>query len=264
VAKTAALEKVGAIVAANSAEVFARCQIVILMLVDSAAADEVLERGTPDFADRVKDRTIVQMGSTSPNYSKALEAELRCAGAHYVEAPVSGSRRPAEAGQLVVMLAGEEEAVTRIRPLLAPMCGETVACGSAPNALLMKLAVNIFLMAVVTGLAESMHFADRNGLDLTLLAKILNSGQLASDISRVKIAKLVGRDFAVQAAVPDALEANRLVAETARAAGIATPILDVCHALYGETLAMGLGACDMVAVLRAIEARSDRIPLAMT
>jgi 3-hydroxyisobutyrate dehydrogenase len=231
------------------------------MLVDAEAADAVLERGAPGFADRVKGRTIVQMGSTPPVYSKALEIDLRCAGANYVEAPVSGSRRPAEAGQLVAMLAGEEETIARIRPLLAPMCRETVVCGSAPNALLMKLAVNIFLMAVVTGLAESVHFADRNGLDLTQLAAILNAGQLASDISRVKIPKLVGRDFAVQAAVPDALEANRLVAETARAAGIATPILDVCHALYGETLAMGLGEYDMVAVLRAIEARSDSIAL---
>ena len=68
--------------------------------------------------------------------------------------------------------------------------------------------------------------------------------------------KLVARDFAVQATISDVLENNRLIAEAAREAGIASPLLDVCHALYGETRALGFGDDDMVAVLRAIEARS--------
>jgi len=54
------------------------------------------------------------------------------------------------------------------------------------------------------------------------------------------------------------LENNRLIAEAAREAGIASPLLDVCHALYGETLALGHAGADMVAVLRAIEARTAK------
>lgn len=67
----------------------------------------------------------------------------------------------------------------------------------------------------------------------------------------------MAEDFEVQAAIPDVLKNNRLVAEAARAAGIASPLLDVRHALYGETLALGLAQADMVAVVRAIEARTD-------
>ena len=81
---------------------------------------------------------------------------------------------------------------------------------------------------------------------------------MASDVSRVKAPKLVGRDFAVQAAISNVLENNRLIAEVAREDGIASPLLDVCHALYGEALALGFGGADMVAVLEAIEARSER------
>ena len=66
------------------------------------------------------------------------------------------------------------------------------------------------------------------------------------------------QDFSVQAAISDVLMNNQLVIDAARAAGIASPLLDVCHALYGETHALGFGGADMAAVLKAIEARSDR------
>ena len=79
---------------------------------------------------------------------------------------------------------------------------------------------------------------------------------MANDVSRVKAAKLLAQDFAAQAAIGNVLYNNRLIAEAARAAGIASPLLDVCHALYAETEALGFGASDMVAVIRAIEARS--------
>jgi len=246
----------GADPAQNAPDVFARSQTVILMLADSEAIDTVLGRRTSAFASRVSGHTLIHMGTTSPTYSRGLEEDILSAGGRYVEAPVSGSRKPAEAGQLVAMLAGDANAIAEVRPLLDSMCRETMVCGQVPNALLMKLSVNLFLIALVTGLAEAVHFADHNGLDLNQLMAVLNVGPMASDVSRAKAPKLVGRDFEVQAAISNVLENNRLIAEVAREAGIASPLLDVCHELYGEALALGLGAADMVAVLEAIEARS--------
>ena len=252
------LAAAGAELAEDAAEVFAHSRTIILMLADGKAMDAVLARDSRAFAARVSERTLVHMGTTSPAYSRDLEADIRSAGGRYVEAPVSGSRRPAEAGQLVAMLAGDAEAVTDVRQVLIPMCRETMVCGLVPNALLMKLSVNLFLISLVTGLAEAVHFAENNGLDLNQLLAVLNAGPMASDVSRVKAPKLVGRDFAVQAAISNVLENNRLIAEVAREVGIASPLLDVCHALYSEALALGLGKADMVAVIKAIEARSER------
>lgn len=254
--RTGPLRAEGAKVADDAADVFRRARVVILMLADEAAIDAVLERGTPRFADLVADRTIVHMGTSSPVHSATLEADVLAAGGRYVEAPVSGSRVPAEEGRLVAMLAGRPEAVEEVRPLLAPMCAKTVVCGPAPKGLLMKLAVNIFLITTITGLAESLHFGERHGLDMGLLVDVLNSGQIASDVSRVKAVKLAARDFAAQAAIADVLKNNRLIAEAARRAGVASPLLDVCHALFGETLALGHGDLDMAAVVHAIEART--------
>ncbi|WP_037884878.1 NAD(P)-dependent oxidoreductase [Streptomyces sp. NRRL S-646] len=251
------LRAAGAEVAASAGEVFDRAETVILMLADESAVDAVLGRGGPDFAVRVAGHTVVHMGTTSPEYSAALQDDIRAAGGCYVEAPVSGSRVPAEEGQLVAMLAGDDDAVEAVRPLLAPMCRETFGCGSVPGALLMKFSVNLFLITLVTGLTEAFHFADRQGLDPRLLRDVLDAGPMASAVSRMKASKLLDRDFSVQAAAADVLKNNRLIAETARKAGLASPLLDVCHALFGEAVAQGHGGEDMAAVLRALEARSD-------
>jgi 3-hydroxyisobutyrate dehydrogenase len=258
--KTEPLREAGATVAASPADVFEQAGVVMLMLADDAAIDSVLARGTPDFGRIVARRTVVHMGTTAPGYSHGLEADVRAAGGGYVEAPVSGSRKPAEAGELVAMLAGERGAVDEVRALLAPMCVQTVVCGPVPRALLMKLSVNLFLITLVTGLAEAVHFAECNRLDMQQLLAVLDAGPMASTVSRTKASKLVHRDFAVQASISNVLENNRLVAEAARDAGLAAPLLDVCHALYGETKALGHGESDMAAVLRAIEARTASRP----
>lgn len=259
-ARCAPLREAGAEVAGSAGEVFERAGTVLLMLADETAVDAVLGRGTPDFAARVAGRTVVHMGTTSPEYSAALEDAVREAGGAYVEAPVSGSRAPAEQGRLVAMLAGDPSAAAAVRPLLAPMCREAFDCGAVPGALLMKLSVNLFLITQVTGLTEAFHFADRHGLDRRRFLDVLDAGPMASAVSRMKAPKLLARDFAVQAAAADVLKNNRLIAQAARKAGLASPLLDVCHALFGETVAGGHGGEDMVAVLCALETRTDGIP----
>lgn len=252
-----ALRAAGARVADDAGQVYAQCRTVILMLANDAAIDAVLARGTDDFAARVRGQVIVNMGTTSADFSRQLGADIEAAGGRYVEAPVSGSRKPAEAGQLVVMLAGHDDDVAAVRELVRPLCRDGFVCGAVPSALAMKLSVNLFLITMVTDLTESVHFAARQGIDLALFAEVLNAGPMASDVSRVKLGKLVAQDFSVQAAITDVLKNSRLVAEAARSAGIASPLLDASHALYGETEAQGLGASDMVAVIRAIERRTE-------
>ncbi|KQX62160.1 NAD(P)-dependent oxidoreductase [Angustibacter sp. Root456] len=259
--RAAPLTAFGALVVDDVAEVFAGADVVIAMLAGEPALDDVLGRGTPRLAELVAGRTLVAMGTTSPPYSRSLAAEVRAAGGEYVEAPVSGSRAPAEAGTLVAMLAGRDAAVAAVEPLLQPMCREVVRCGDVPEALLMKLAVNVFLIATVTGLVEAWHFADRHGLDLATFRRVVDSGQMASDISRVKTAKLLAGDLAPQAALADVLMNNRLITAAAREAGICSPLLDVCDGLLNEAVDLGRGAHDMVAVQAALEARTDRSAL---
>lgn len=120
----------------------------------------------------------------------------------------------------------------------------------------MKLAVNLYLVTTVAALAEAAHFAERHGLDLTTFVEIVDAGQLASPVARLKGAKLRDRDFGVQAAIHDVRKNSRLVVQAARAVGIAAPMAELADALYAETLDLGFGDEDMAAVVRALEARS--------
>jgi 3-hydroxyisobutyrate dehydrogenase len=253
------LREAGATVAVSVEEVFERTRIVILMLVNETVLDEVLRRGTPDFAKLVAGHIVVSMGSNPPDYSRGLAADILATGGRYVEAPVSGSRKPAETAQLVALLGGDADTVAGVRPLLAPMCRETILCGPVGNALLMKLTVNLYLCTMLAGLAEASHFAERNGLDLETFQAAIDSGPMASDLTRVKIPKLVSRDFSVQAATADAFNSTKLIAEAARAVGMASPVLDVCRTLYGESVELGNGRLDMVSVVAAIEARTEAL-----
>jgi 3-hydroxyisobutyrate dehydrogenase len=246
----------GAQVAADVPEVFERCGTVLMMLADERAADEVLGRGADRFAELVRGRTVVQMATVAPQYSRGLAEDIAAAGGRYVEAPVSGSRGPAEAGRLVGMLAGDPADRARVRPLLDPLCAAVFDCGEVPGGLVTKFAVNLFLITMVTGLAEAFHFAEAHGIDPALLERILDAGPMASTVSRAKADKLVRADFEVQAALADVLKNNRLIAAAAREREVASPLLDVCHALYGEAVALGHPAADMAAVIHALRARS--------
>ena len=120
-----------------------------------------------------------------------------------------------------------------------------------------RLGGNRFLTTPAPGWAGEWILPEGNRLKLSQFLDVLNEGPMASDVSRLKAPKIIGRDFAVEAAISNVLENTRLIAEVARGSGIASPVLDVCHALYGEALRLGLGDADMAAVLRAIELRSD-------
>ncbi|GAA3622954.1 NAD(P)-dependent oxidoreductase [Microbacterium awajiense] len=248
-----ALTDAGARAAASVAEVFAACDTVIVMLRNEHVVDTVLRAGDSSgpVAPLVAGRTVVNMGTLAPEASARIARDVEAAGGVYVEAPVSGSRRPAEQGELVAMIASPSDAVSRVAPLIAPMCARVVPCGPVPGGLTMKLAVNVFLIATMTGLAETFHFADAHGVDRETLRDVLDSGQMASAISRVKTAKLVADDLAPQAAISDVLMNAELIRDAARAAGIAVPLTDAGRDLYVEAADRGDGGLDAIGVVRA-------------
>lgn len=247
------LEACGARVAASAAEVFETARVVFVMLSDEAALEEVI---LADGSVPLKDRTVVLMSTVAPSWSSAFGRRIIDTGGAYVEAPVSGSRQPALESALVSMLAGDPVALDRVEPLVRLYSSSIHRCGPVPSALTMKLAVNSFLITLVTGLAEAFHFAESNGVDLDALRSVLDAGPMASSVSRAKTAKLVAEDFAPHAAIADVLKNSLLIRDRARESGHSSPLMDVCADLYEETVALGHAAEDMAAVIRALQGRS--------
>lgn len=251
-AKYPLIRETGGQVADTSDEVFARTKIVLMMLANGQAIDEVVGRHTERFAANVSGHVLVHMGTTAPSYSEELASAIRAAGGEYVEAPVSGSRKPAEAGELIGMLAGAPDVVDQVRPLLEPMTLKSVNCGEVPNALRMKLAVNLFLITQVASLAEAFNFARVHGLNLEVFRDVLDSGPMASSVSRIKLAKLVESDFAVQAALRDVHYNCRLISEAVSQANLTSPLMTASTDLFRVAEDLGHGHEDMAAVINAL------------
>lgn len=251
------LAEAGAKVAAAPGEVFAACPIVLMMLRNSEAIDATLGRGTDRFAAVLTGRTLVHMGTTSPEYSAALSADVAAAGGSYAEVPVSGSRGPAEAGKLVAMMAGQDAVLDRIEPLLAPMISGAVRCSAVPKALRMKLAANTYLVSLVTGLFEATNLARQGGLDLETFRDVLWDGPMACDVMRMKLPKLIAQDYAPQGSILNGLDNLSLMLGSGRSVGAAMPMTEAAERLWRDCAARGHLDDDMSAVLETYAALSE-------
>lgn len=253
--KLAQVLDAGATAAASVDEIFLHCEVVILMLATPAAIDAVLGRADGRLTTRVSGKLIINTGTTAPDYSAALAAAIRAAGGRYVEAPVSGSRQQARERKLVAMVAGDPDGIRTARALLGAICRDTFDCGAVPGGLKMKLAVNHFMIVMVTGLVEAFHFARHAGIDPDALRDVLAASPMASNVSQVKAGKLASGDWQPQATVADVLRNIDLVTDAAGAAGAFAPLLGICRSLYSQGVALNCADLDMVAVSEVLRAQ---------
>ncbi|CAM3684883.1 NAD(P)-dependent oxidoreductase [Nocardioides zeicaulis] len=245
------LAAAGATGAADVREVLERCEVVFFMLSDADALEDVLGWDGTGFGTRLGGRTLVNLGTVSATAASAFDERVRAAGGRYVEAPVSGSRVPAQRGELVVMLAGEGD-LDPVERLLAATSRTVVRCGPVPTATATKLSVNAFLVSLVTALAESVHLAERSGVDPAVLRDVLDAGPMASAVSRMRLAAMLEHDYTPQTAIDDVARNCALVLQLAEASGTTAPMARQSHELYRRSSDLGFGADDMAAVVEAL------------
>ncbi|GLB09954.1 hypothetical protein AtubIFM57258_005888 [Aspergillus tubingensis] len=225
--------------------------IIFTMLFNAPAIDSIL---TTSFLSSLRDKVLINTSSIPVSYSQHLSTIVHSAGGKYIEMPVSGSKVPAEQGQLVGMIAGDPDVVeTVVKPVVKPLTCAAVYCGrEIGSGLKMKYAVNTLLITLTVGLAESMNLAKAQGLDLEAWGKVLAAGPMASRYSGVKVEKMLRGDWEAQAAIKDCFNSTELIRAAAREVGVECPLMDVCGGLYGRAVEGGLGGEDMSAVGKVI------------
>ncbi|WP_265570041.1 NAD(P)-dependent oxidoreductase [Sphingomicrobium nitratireducens] len=249
----ARLGEAGATVALDPVALAESCDTIFLVLSTEQAADEVLQRdehGTIGLD--IEGRTIVQLATVSPDHSEALEVAVKAAGGAYVEAPVSGSRVPAERGELVAMIAGSHAAKARVLPLFDPFTAKVIDCGDVPGGIAMKLASNVMLVPLMLGIVESMAFAKRAGLDLAVFGEMLKSGQMASPILKVKVDKILSGDWSPQAQMDNVVTSGGDAVALAHRLGMADTLLERALAYVDAACEEGLDKEDVVAVFKLL------------
>jgi 3-hydroxyisobutyrate dehydrogenase len=174
------------------------------------------------------------------------------AGVAFVDAPVSGTKQPAEQGALVVLASGPPAARERCAPVFDAVGAKTVELGDEPGAATrMKLVLNAWLVALVEGLAESIQLAEGLGVDPAAFLEIIDGGPLGPPYAKLKGTMMIERSYEPSFALRWALKDASLVEEAARDAGLDLPLARTIAARMQEAVDAGHGDDDMAATVEA-------------
>lgn len=251
--KAEPLVQAGARLAASPAVLATDADTIILMLTGPAAIDAVLHGPEGLLAGPLAGKHIINMSTVPPAYTTRLEAMLAAHDAHLIDAPVSGSKKPAEEGTLVILAGGDEAEIAAAEPLLLAMGKQVVHCGGMGAGSAMKMAVNLLLATMMTGLAEALTLGERCGLDTAIMLDTMLAGPLACGLFRLKRQMLVEHAFPPQFPYRHMAKDMGFIMETAKDAGAPVPLGQVVAGLYGTEAGSPLADQDFAAVKCLLE-----------
>ena len=249
--RCAPLRDAGAALAASATEALRGVEILVTMLSDPPAVDELLDAGL--LADAPAGLVWLEMSTIGPTAARRFAARAADAGAEMLDAPISGSTAAAEAAALTSMVGGSEAALERARPVLKAMTKAHFHLGPSGAGAAMKLAVNVMLAAQTVAIAEALVMAEVAGIERADAYDVIAAGALASPFVDYKREAFLDPDGTPPAFALDLMHKDlRLALEQGAAAGL--PLLGAGASEAAVTLAAGLegGDEDLVRVADAL------------
>jgi 3-hydroxyisobutyrate dehydrogenase len=253
---TAALETAGAQVAATPADAVRDAEVVITMLPTADIVQSVVFDGGVAAA-FARDAVWAQMGTIGADETTALAGRLASMRPDVllVDAPVSGSKGPAQAGQLLILASGPAAAKAAADPVFAIIGRKTVWLGEAGQGSRMKLAVNAYMSVLIEGVAEALELARRMGIEASALAEAIEGGPLDAPIADAKLHKMQAGDYAPEFPLEWALKDVNLAIATA--GGGPLPVLEALSRQWTSAVDAGHGREDVSAARLALDTTPD-------
>ena len=254
---TAPLAEAGAEVAATPAEAVRDAAVVITMLpTPDVVTSVIFDEGVAGAFARWT--AWAQMGTIGEAASAEIARRLGSLRPDvlFVDAPVSGSKGPAEQGQLLILASGPAAAQEATRPVFAAIGRKTLWLGSEPGqGSRMKIVVNAYMSILIEGVAEALELATQLGVDTGKLAEAIDGGPLDAPIADAKLHKMERGDYAPEFPLQWALKDVDLA--LAEAPGATLPLLAALSRQWRATVDAGHGRED-VSVARLGLARVNR------
>jgi 3-hydroxyisobutyrate dehydrogenase len=247
------LAEAGAVVCATAAEAAAGAGILLTSLADGdavAAAIEGPDGGLAGLAPGSVWLEVSTIGVHETDRCAALAAE---AGVAYVDAPVLGTRKPAEDGTLTVLASGDDAAaLARCAPVFDAIASRVIQAGASGQGTRLKLVVNTWLHALLGALSEAVALADALGTDPALFLDAIDGTPVGSPYAGLKGKLMLARDYPASFAVELAHKDVRLALEAAGADARRLTVLAAMLERYGDAIELGHGRDDMAAVYEAV------------
>jgi 3-hydroxyisobutyrate dehydrogenase len=249
----------GAKVASTPAEAVSDGGLVLTMLTDGAATAMTMgaDDGSGALGEMLDEGSLwIQMGTIGLTWTNRLAELANARKVAFVDAPVSGSTGPAEAGELVILASGPENVRSRVKPVFEAIGSETVWLGQAGNGTRMKLAFNNWLAASTEALAETLALTDAMGLDPQAFVDVFADSPLSSPYAVTKGRAMVAGDFAPGFPLRLAFKDTALALDAAREPGLELPLTEALEGRWRGAISRGHGDQDLSAIITEANRRN--------
>ncbi|MCB1750100.1 MAG: NAD(P)-dependent oxidoreductase [Gammaproteobacteria bacterium] len=234
----------------NPAGVARRTDIVVLMVSDTPAVEQVLF-GSDGLAGGLRPGTLViDMGTSAVAATREFAGRLQQAGADFIDAPVSGGEIGARDASLAIMAGGEKSAIERARPLFEVLGKTFTHVGAVGAGQVAKAANQIIVGLNIGAVAEALALAESAGVDPARVRQALLGGFAASRILEVHGQRMIDGNFTPGGKVTTQHKDLRQALDLAAGLGLSLPATRLNMGLYQTLIDSGDGALDHSALIR--------------
>jgi 3-hydroxyisobutyrate dehydrogenase len=248
---TETLAEAGASPAPTAADAVRGSNVVITMLPTAEVVNSVLIGGgvVEAFADGA---VWAQMGTIGVGATDDLAGRVAALrpDVMFVDAPVSGTKGPAEAGKLLILASGPTQAQPIVRPVFGALGRMPIWLGEAGQGSRMKLVINAYLAALIEGVAEALELAKRLGVDPAKLDAMIQGGPLDAPLADAKLHKMERGDFSPEFPLEWALKDVELALSAVGADTL--PALAALAGAWRSAVEAGHGREDVAAAVLAL------------
>ena len=243
----------GAGVAASPAEAAQGAEAVWVCVSDTAAVESVMF-GPNGVEQALSEGMVIADSSTiSPAATRKFAERVACKGVQWVDSPMTGSKAGAEAGTLLFMIGGDEQAIEKLKPLYAAMGKKLFRMGETGKGQSAKLVMNLQIALIYEGFAEALTLAAKLGVDAEALVPLINSSMVKSGIVEYKAPFILQRDFAPNFPLRLMRKDIRLALDAAKEARVKLPGLETVEEIYDVAMEDGHADLDYSAILLLLE-----------
>jgi 3-hydroxyisobutyrate dehydrogenase-like beta-hydroxyacid dehydrogenase len=249
----------GGDVATTAAEVFQRCDRVILSLPSHREVGEVIAEVDATLR---PDHIIIDTTTGDPEHTMAIARELADRGIAYLDATISGNSAQVRQGTSTVMVGGDAAAFAACEDILASFGRATFHTGPSGTGAKMKLVTNLVLGLNRAALAEGLALGEAIGLEPELTLRVMRESPASSRIMDVKGEKMIHSEFSPDARLSQHLKDVRLILKLGAESGLPMTMSDAHRTVLEQAEAAGLGGLDNSALIEVLRGhcRNDRHP----
>ncbi|RAL42283.1 unnamed protein product [Cuscuta campestris] len=245
--------KHGASLGETPAAVVKKCKYTIGMLADPSAALSVVFDKNGVLEQICDGKGYIDMSTVDADTSSKINEAIICRGGTFLEAPVSGSKKPAEDGQLVILAAGEKDLYDQVLPAFDVLGKKSFFLGEVGNGAKMKLVVNMIMGSMMNVFSEGLVLADKSGLEQQTLLDVLDLAAVANPMFKMKGPSMIKNDYSPAFPLKHQQKDMRLALALGDENAVSMPLAAAANEAFKKARSMGLGDLDFSAVHETVK-----------